>query len=160
VPEQYNRKPNSNCLICGKAIYRRPLERQSGRIFCSWACYGVSCRKESPCVICGNPILANLHKKTCSRACANKNRTGIHYGILRPYDKVKQTRTLKLRLLKEKGGRCERCGYSKVEVLQIHHKDRNKNNNSMDNLEIICPNCHYEEHYLENSWMKNEASRS
>ena len=27
--------------------------------------------------------------------------------------------------------------------LELHHKDGNKNNNSLDNLEIRCPNCHY-----------------
>ena len=26
---------------------------------------------------------------------------------------------------------------------QINHKDGNKNNNSLENLELRCPNCHY-----------------
>lgn len=26
--------------------------------------------------------------------------------------------------------------------LELHHKDGNKNNNQIDNLEILCPNCH------------------
>jgi len=80
---------------------------------------------------------------------------GIKYKINRPRDKVKSQRALKIRLLNKIGKNCERCGYNKYEILQVHHKDRDIDNNSLDNLELICPNCHYEEHYLEKSWLKN-----
>jgi 5-methylcytosine-specific restriction endonuclease McrA len=30
----------------------------------------------------------------------------------------------------------------------VHHIDRNRNNNDPSNLEILCPTCHEEEHYL------------
>ena len=26
--------------------------------------------------------------------------------------------------------------------LQLHHNDGNRNNNSLDNLKVLCPNCH------------------
>jgi 5-methylcytosine-specific restriction endonuclease McrA len=102
--------------------------------------------------VCGKPLLAGLNKKTCSRACANKNRAGLSYKNGNPKDKVKAQRALKARLLKERGLQCERCGYDKVPILQVHHKDRNRQHNELKNLELICPNCHAEEHYLENSW--------
>ncbi len=105
-------------------------------------------RKETPCVVCGKLIMAGLNKKTCSRSCANINRTGINYKIGSPRDKVKSQQALKVRLLKERGGSCERCGYNKYEILQVHHKNRNRDDNILSNLELICPNCHYEEHYL------------
>ena len=42
---------------------------------------------------------------------------------------------------------CDRCGYSKKpEILGVHHKDRDRKNNELSNLEISCPNCHSEEH--------------
>lgn len=156
VSESYQRKPNTSCLVCKKPIYRRHVEiqRNSGRVFCSMICYGISNRKETPCKICGKLILAGLNKKTCSRSCANINRVGIKYGRLRPKDKVASQRALKMRLLTIRGKSCERCGYNKFEVLNIHHKDKNRNNNNIDNLELICPNCHFEEHYLEKSWLK------
>jgi 5-methylcytosine-specific restriction endonuclease McrA len=75
----------------------------------------------------------------------------------RPHDKVVSQRLLKLRLLELRGQQCERCRYSKYEILQVHHKDRNRQNNELSNLELICPNCHYEEHYLEKSWLKNNG---
>ncbi len=152
MPE-YKRHPNTKCLVCGINIYRRPfqIEKNKGRFFCSLSCHGVHSRNETPCRICGKMIMAGLNKKTCNRACANKYRAGIKYKIGRPRDKAKTFRVLKLRLLEERGKNCERCGYNKYEILQIHHKNRNKKDNRIDNLEIICPNCHYEEHFLRKS---------
>ncbi len=150
MTEQYKRKPNTKCLVCKKSIYRRPseIEETNGRVFCSSVCYGFSCRKEVPCVVCGKMLLGSLNKKTCSRRCANKHRKGIRYLINRPKDKVTTIRALKNRLLEIRGIKCERCNYCKPEVLQVHHKDRDRSHNALSNLELICPNCHYEEHYL------------
>lgn len=161
MPELYKRNPNIKCTICQKAIYKRPavIKLNKGQVFCSQTCYGIACRKEQPCVICGKPILAGLHKKTCSRACSNKHRAGIKYKVGSPKNKVKSERALKIRLLEVRGRTCERCKYSRYEILQIHHKDRNRGNNDLSNLELICPNCHYEEHFLEKSWLKNKFGR-
>lgn len=153
MTENYKRNPNINCIVCNRPIYRRPIEIQknNGRAFCSLACYGIFCRKENPCIVCGSLILASAHKKTCSRSCANKHRAGIKYKLNRPKDKVKSQQAIKIRLLRERRNSCERCAYNKYEILEVHHKDRNRNNNDFNNLELICPNCHAEEHYLKNS---------
>jgi hypothetical protein len=155
VPELHKRNPNTECAICAKPVYRRPIELETskGKAYCSMKCYGLSCRRETPCVVCSKPILANLHKKTCSRSCANIHRAGIKYKVGRPRDKVHTLRALKLRLLEKRGINCERCGYNKSEILQVHHRDRNRKNNDLSNLELVCPNCHYEEHFLEKSWL-------
>ena len=46
--------------------------------------------------------------------------------------------------LKER--KCEKCGVStwfNIELpLELHHKNNNHLDNSLDNLEILCPNCH------------------
>ena len=158
--KEHERNPNTKCLVCSKPIYRRPVEIKRGRVFCSQECYGVALRKETPCIVCGTPIQAHENKKTCSRSCANKNRAGVHYRTGSLKDKVKDQRTVKLRVFATKGEKCERCSYSKKEILNVHHKDRNKNNNDLDNLELLCPNCHAEEHYLGNSWVGTELSSS
>lgn len=156
MSELYKRKPNTKCAICGKLIYRRPIEIKRGEVFCSVVCAGIACRKEKPCLICGKLILAGLNKKTCSRSCANKRREGIKYKIGSPRNKVKSQRALKLRLLKERGKKCEKCDYNKYQILEIHHKNRNRKNNELENLELICPNCHAEEHLLEKSWLTKD----
>lgn len=44
---------------------------------------------------------------------------------------------------------CLRCGYNNKQVLEVHHKDRNRSNNSMENLEVLCANCHKLEHDID-----------
>ena len=67
--------------------------------------------------------MSGANKKTCSRTCANIQRKGIKYKVGSPKDKVKSQIALKLRLLKLRGGHCERCNYNKIEILQVHHKN-------------------------------------
>ena len=158
MPENYKRNPNTECSVCNTPIYRRPaqIKMNDGKVFCSNSCYGVSCRKEEPCIICGKLLLAGLNKKTCSRSCANTHRAGIKYKMNSPRDKVKSQRSLKLLLLEQRGKLCERCNYPKYQILEVHHKDRNRENNSLKNLALICPNCHAEEHLLEKSWLNKK----
>ena len=46
--------------------------------------------------------------------------------------------------------KCECCGLSewmgKPIPLELHHKDFNHYNNSLDNLQILCANCHMQAH--------------
>ena len=151
----YLRHPNTICLTCNKSIYKRPSEvkKNNSHVFCSIICYGKFIRKENPCLVCGRLIMARFNKKTCSRACSNKHREGIKYKMGRPHDKIVHQQGLKFRLLEQRGNKCERCNYSKTEILVVHHKDRDRTHNDLDNLELICPNCHYLEHYLEKSWL-------
>ena len=54
--------------------------------------------------------------------------------------------TIKEKLFQERGHRCECCGITewngKEIIFQVHHIDGNHNNNTRDNLKILCPNCH------------------
>lgn len=44
---------------------------------------------------------------------------------------------------------CNRCG-KEVDILtaNVHHKDRNRKNNDLSNLEILCTHCHHMEHIV------------
>ena len=59
-----------------------------------------------------------------------------------------QSDKLKIRLIKEGYLKpmCYNCGREEWEdeeiPLQLNHKDGEKNNNSLRNLELLCPNCH------------------
>ncbi len=150
---EYKRHPNTKCIVCGRSIYRRPaeIEKNQNRVFCSQTCYGISNRKETPCIVCGTHILSGANKKTCSRSCANKNRIGVQYKINSPRDKAKSQQALKIRLLDDRRRKCERCKYSKYQILEVHHKNRNREDNRLENLALMCPNCNAEEHLLEKS---------
>ena len=59
-----------------------------------------------------------------------------------------QTFKLKTRILDEhiKERKCECCGLSEWNnlpiPLELHHKDGNRTNHKLENLMLLCPNCH------------------
>lgn len=74
---------------------------------------------------------------------------------------------LRLRLLKEGifEHKCSCCGLTewlgKPIPLELHHKNGNKKDNSLTNLELRCPNCHYfTDTYKTKNWstQKNESA--
>lgn len=66
--------------------------------------------------------------------------------MLKDWSSHKSATTLKRHLLKAKGKVCECCKNSewmgKEIPLEIHHVDGDGTNNSLDNLQILCCNCH------------------
>lgn len=62
--------------------------------------------------------------------------------------KTIKSHSLKIKLFKEnlKEKKCERCGIDQwlgeEVVLELNHIDCNHLNNNINNLEILCPNCH------------------
>ena len=149
MSEKYERRPNTSCITCEKPVYKRPVEikQNRGKVYCSRDCYGISCRKEHSCSVCKVPILSREKKKTCSRKCSNINRAGIKYKGLKRRDKVTTQRILKQRIIENRGALCQKCSFDYSKILVVHHKDRNRENNSLSNLELLCPNCHALEHY-------------
>ena len=59
-----------------------------------------------------------------------------------------QSNKVRIKLLEEdiKEHKCECCGLStwlgKPIPLELHHKDGDRHNNTLDNFELLCPNCH------------------
>jgi len=62
--------------------------------------------------------------------------------------KLENTHRLKRRLLSEKckERKCERCTLTEwlgqPIPLELHHRDGDRTNNTLGNLELMCPNCH------------------
>ena len=38
--------------------------------------------------------------------------------------------------------KCVQCGFDNINALEVHHIDKNRSNNELDNLIILCANCH------------------
>lgn len=59
-------------------------------------------------------------------------------------------------------GRCQRCDHDGSESrLGIHHRDRNKKNQTPENLEVLCHRCHMREHseHGETGWQHYHQKR-
>lgn len=61
-------------------------------------------------------------------------------------DRKKITTSTRDKVLERQRGICAGgCGtnfFRDAVKIDIHHKDGNRNNNNIDNLEALCPNCH------------------
>lgn len=104
------------------------------------------------CLICGK-ILTKGQTKFCSQDHANqyKKEEKIQNWLNGLDDGWSGTNTKKFirnYLMEKNNYKCEQCGwgqrnpYSGLIPLQLHHKDGNYKNNKIDNLQILCPNCH------------------
>lgn len=107
------------------------------------------------CKQCGK-VLSNQkrHNTFCSQQCSSIYRknikiqnwlNGTYNGII---GTNQLSKTIREFLLQQHNYQCEICGWDKINPvtnkspLEIHHKDGNYMNNSPDNLQVLCPNCH------------------
>lgn len=85
----------------------------------------------------------------CSRSCAN----GTNNSLFRLWENnpnfINGNTTYRQYKLKFSNKCCEICNISDVRVLQVHHIDKNRKNNKLENLMLLCANCHLITHYEE-----------
>ncbi len=65
---------------------------------------------------------------------------------LKDWKNYKKSGNLKKHLIKLRGHKCEKCSlleWNKLPIpIEIHHIDGKRFNNELDNLQLLCPNCH------------------
>lgn len=107
---------HSHCLNCGKEITR-------GRSYCDNICYATYQRKEY----------------------IKRWKEGKETGIIGADDIAT---AVKIYIREKYNNSCQLCGWNQVNKftgivpLQIHHIDGNCMNNTEENLQLLCPNCH------------------
>lgn len=107
------------------------------------------------CKRCGKELTKKQsHNTYCSSECANlaKTENTIQRWLSGEYSGVRGTNQISMPirdyLLKESNYSCELCGWNKINPitkkvpLEIHHKNGNYLDNTKDNLQVLCPNCH------------------
>lgn len=55
-----------------------------------------------------------------------------------------ETQDYRQKALEEHGEECEDCGATAE--LEVHHRDRDRSNNDLENLAVLCHDCHMERH--------------
>lgn len=140
----YLEQKTSVCAVCGKE-FQHIASRMNKAKYCSRGCYykaqHLKGTKEYTCCYCGKKFLGSpsSKRKYCSVQCNSKNRKSEW--------KPTFATVRKNLIARGKIEKCEICGYdAHPEILGVHHKDRNRNNNALSNLMVLCPTCHSLEH--------------
>jgi len=115
----------------------------------------------STCKVC-NKELSGKQRSYCSRTCHNKSGNFKYQNYQKQQERANSR---KLHLITLKGGKCEKCGYSKNSAaLCFHHLDptqkekrldsRNLSNSTWETIlkevekcQLLCHNCHMETHF-------------
>lgn len=150
---------NSNFLKDNSEIVRNKKIGRSS--YCSLKCARANRKpivKENNCICaqCNKEFYRNASKREisksglqfCSRKCKDLAQRIGGIKEIQPYHYTDSLKEYRLLVEREIGIKeCNRCKYKDFpEILQVHHKDRNRKNNELSNLEVLCPNCHSLEH--------------
>jgi hypothetical protein len=95
-------------------------------------------KKHFKCTFCQSDFkrrAANNAGKFCSRECS---------GL---YSSAMGSKNYFYKAFAFKPWKCNRCPIEDLCVLIVHHIDHNHDNNALENLEILCANCHHKEHF-------------
>jgi len=134
----------STCNECNTQ-FEHLASRANIAKYCSPICYHKAMSrkgtKEYSCFHCQVKFLSSPSKnrKYCSKTCVNKS--------AKENFKPKYSTVRKAMLSRNMLKKCANCGFDTYpKILGVHHKDRNRDNNSLENLIVLCPNCHSIEH--------------
>lgn len=118
------KEPNFTCAWCSRPFYRSPSSAVNSRSGLSFCC---RVHKDQAQQIGGLQEIQPAHY--------SKQLTNYRKVAAQAYDQV-----------------CCECEYDKVpEILEVHHVDHDRTNNSATNLRYLCPNCHQEHHFATKS---------
>lgn len=105
------------------------------------------------CLYCGKELVrprwknGNLdstfhNRKFCSSKCYGK--------FIEAQGTAKRTSARKTAQRRVALTICDVCG--SMENLQRHHKDRNPRNNAIENIQVLCQECHKNDHMADGTW--------
>lgn len=165
-----------NCNFCNTPYQAKLTYLNRGQgLYCSRSCgmkYVASLRKPVPnvtCAFCDKPFYVNDSKKKQSKSglyfcCRNhkdaSQRLGGIQAIMPSHYGSSLVPAYRKKALAHYTNECNVCGWNEYpELLLVHHIDENRSNNSIDNLEILCPTHHDVRHYLAKSgkWRPQRA---
>lgn len=158
--------PQSFCKFCKKEFYIKPswLLKGHGKYCSRRCCYqGERGGKEVECFICKISTYKSPQqlrrsksgKYFCSKSCQTVWRNTIVFIGPRPTNWKDGEHTYRGIMLRSRVPQiCKRCGLNDKRVLAVHHIDKNRKNNEVNNLAWLCHNCHFLIHHDKEEWGK------
>ena len=164
-----NKKDELCCLNCEKSFISL---KSDNRKFCSQSCSAIFNnikrgdqlidrnenivkREDRVFIICKNcekqheikrKEISKL-RKYCSTKCQKDFEKRLRYSQIEIGENL-GSKAAKKYLIFKNGEKCMKCGWcernpitNKVPI-ELEHRDGNSENNNLDNLELLCPNCH------------------
>ncbi len=165
-----NRKGiEKTCEFCKSTFLTRKGKRGETRRFCSSKCFKQhrehNCQVEIQCSRCKTKFRKATSKLSsskhgvyfCSRKCKEFTQSmhGDGLGIRPPHYGSGNDSFILNDFYKNNVQNGCKCGEKTKYLMQVHHMDGNRNNNRLDNLEIVCANCHIKRHltFLNGEWV-------
>jgi len=159
------KRESKECLNCQKHFSSLIIEN---RKFCSSSCSSsynnllrpkkkINCHKkkrirvfrERKIGVCENCKLDIIRKDGRSQAKFCSPRCQADFRMTDRIENNKASvKTLKLFLKKQYGEKCMKCGWSEINPIsgkvpiELEHIDGNSENNKLENLTLLCPNCY------------------
>lgn len=147
--EKYNLEP-TRCKRCNEEL---PYEKRSNT-FCSHSCAASFNNKgivrnvtdgkysAKECAFCGK---TTINSKFCNHQCRVDFIKNEIEKEIEKEGKITAVVTGKRYLVDTRGNKCEICGLTewlgKIIIMVMDHIDGDSENNLLDNLRLICPNC-------------------
>ena len=145
---KYNPKQIKICLNCDKEIIKY------GTKFCSQSCNAIYNNKlrtkdksKKKCLNC-DELIKTGSIKYCSYNCQQSFQRKKIFEKIEAGDTSLYFRNYKHYLIEKHGEKCMECEWSKTNPIsgkipiELEHIDGDSNNNKLENLKLLCPNCH------------------
>lgn len=150
--------PIVQCLQCTNSFYAKPSWIKNGYgKYCSRVCKYIGSKNGQTvsCFTCNKLIYkpagrlekSKSKKYFCTKSCQTKWRNTEFSGP-KHANWIHGKNTYRSIMLKQKDAQyCVLCKSVDLRVLAVHHIDRNRRNNKLENLAWLCHNCHFLVHH-------------
>lgn len=152
--EEIGRRYNCSGSNIKKVAKKLGLELPTRRVINETETFNRGTGKKRFCINCGKELLSSA-KKYCSSKCQHDYeykqwiegwKNGINNAIKGNWGQI--SGHLRRYIFEKYNNKCCKCGWGETNPytgtipLEIDHIDGNYENNSEDNLQLLCPNCH------------------